>query len=351
MSSHAPVRVDPGRPFVHPAFDYLLIGGGLSLLVIGWLVFDRSPSLRLWLQTHLWTLVLLSNSAHFAGSTVRLYTKPGSFRDLPFLTMGLPLASLGVLTLAIAWPGGLGRHLQSLYVTWSPYHYAAQAYGLAVMYCYRSGSTWTDADKRWLRLACFVPFLHAFLAVDGAGIEWLAPAAVLRQPAAEAARSGAAAVLRVLSFLMPAAIFLHHQREGQSRLPLISLLIVLSNSVWLVGLRYTTSLTIAVITIFHGLQYLAILTIFHVKERVRAPGGARPWWSHALAFYLACLALGYVLFQVWPYAYVLLGFGFAESVLLVIAAINVHHFIVDAFIWRLRKDSNYAVVSAQPAVS
>jgi len=35
----------------------------------------------------------------------------------------------------------------------------------------------------------------------------------------------------------------------------------------------------------------------------------------------------------------------------VIAAINVHHFIVDAFIWRLRKDSNYAVVSAQPAVS
>ena len=33
------------------------------------------------------------------------------------------------------------------------------------------------------------------------------------------------------------------------------------------------------------------------------------------------------------------------------AAINVHHFVVDAFIWRLRKDSNYAVVSAQPAVS
>ena len=96
---------------------------------------------------------------------------------------------------------------------------------------------------------------------------------------------------------------------------------------------------------------MAILTIFHVKERVRAPGGGRLWWNQALAFYLACLALGYVLFQVWPYAYVLLGFGFAESVLLVIAAINVHHFVVDAFIWRLRKDSNYAVVSAQPAVS
>ena len=350
MSSHPRLRVDPGRPFIHPAFDYLLIGGGLSLLVIGWLTFGRAPAVRQWLQTNLWTLVLLSNSAHFAGSTVRLYTKPGSFRDLPFLTMGLPLASVAVLTLAIAWPGGLGRHLQSLYLTWSPYHYAAQAYGLAVMYCYRSGSPWTEDDKRWLRIASFLPFLHVFLAVPGAGIEWLMPAAVLRQPAAEAVRSGAVAGLRVLSFLTPAVIFLLHQREGRSRLPLISLLILLSNSVWLVGLGYTTPLTIAVVTVFHGLQYLAILTIFHVKERVRAPAGPRAWWSQALGFYAACLALGYVLFQVWPYAYVLLGFGFAESVLLVIAAINVHHFVVDAFIWRLRRDSNYAVVSAQPAV-
>ena len=28
------------------------------------------------------------------------------------------------------------------------------------------------------------------------------------------------------------------------------------------------------------------------------------------------------------------------------AVINIHHFIVDAFIWRLRKDPNYKVVAA-----
>jgi len=50
MSSHAPVRVDPGRPFVHPPFDYLLIGPPLTLPFIAWLVFARSPSLKLWLQ-------------------------------------------------------------------------------------------------------------------------------------------------------------------------------------------------------------------------------------------------------------------------------------------------------------
>jgi hypothetical protein len=52
-----------------------------------------------------------------------------------------------------------------------------------------------------------------------------------------------------------------------------------------------------------------------------------------------------------------MGFGPAESVLLVVAVINIHHFIVDAYIWKLRPgDSNRQVVvasraAAAPAVS
>ena len=45
--------------------------------------------------------------------------------------MVLPLVSIGVLTAAVLAPGTLGQNLQALYLTWSPYHYAAQAYGLA----------------------------------------------------------------------------------------------------------------------------------------------------------------------------------------------------------------------------
>ena len=56
------------------------------------------------------------------------------------------------------------------------------------------------------------------------------------------------------------------------------------------------------------------------------------------------MALGYALFQCWPLFYTTVGFGGVESILMVIAAINVHHFIVDGFIWRLRRDSNYKTV-------
>jgi hypothetical protein len=71
---------------------------------------------------------------------------------------------------------------------------------------------------------------------------------------------------------------------------------------------------------------------------------------HALWFYGASLALGYALFHALPRAFTLAGFGMVESMLLVIAAINVHHFIVDAYIWKLRPgDSNRRVVDAGAA--
>ena len=52
-----------------------------------------------------------------------------------------------------------------------------------------------------------------------------------------------------------------------------------------------------------------------------------------------------------PQAYVFAGFGMVESLLLVTAAINIHHFIVDQFIWRLKKtDGNRRIVDgAAPA--
>jgi hypothetical protein len=334
--------MDLGRPFLNLTADYLLIGGALSLSVLAFLSAGTSQPFRLWIQANLWTIVLLSNSAHFAGSTARLYSKPGAFKDFPFLTMGLPLLTVVVLTLGIALSSVLGPHIQRLYLVWSPYHYCAQSYGLAVMYCYRSSPGWRDVDKRLIRVACFLPFLRLVLTPGNPVLEWLLPALA---PASLQVARGVTYGLDALAFVLPVVLFLRHQRTDQERIPVISLLLLLTNAVWLIGIGYNDRFSVAVVTVFHGLQYLAILTIFHVRDRVRVPGNKRTAWQHGVFFYLVCLALGYLLFQAWPHAYVLLGFGYSESVLLVIAVINIHHFIVDAFIWRLRKDPNYAIVS------
>src|SRR5262245_31490528 len=120
-----------GRSFVHPLFDYLVIGGGLSLIVTA-IVLSNPGDSPLVDATMLPYFILLANSAHFASSTVRLYTKPGTKQALPFLTLAFPLVVLVVVTICLLFAGTMAGHVQALYLSWSPFHYAAQAYGLAL---------------------------------------------------------------------------------------------------------------------------------------------------------------------------------------------------------------------------
>ena len=347
-------RFPVGRAFIHPVFDALIIGGGLSLLVTALLAWGGGGfdpvSLQATLLPSLPFVIFFSNSAHFAASTVRLYTKPGAYRDLRFLTLAFPLVTLLVLFLAIAFAPIAGRPLQALYLTWSPYHYAAQAYGLAAMYCYRSGFPLQDSDKGLLRLACLTPFVHAFLDSPTVGIDWFLPQGLLDAPAFAAGRSSVVGGLGVLTFALPIVWFGRAALRERRAPPLISLLTVGSNGLWWITLNYLHAFYLA--TVFHGLQYLAVVAIFYVKEQESREAIPRGWLSHLAGFYGACLALAYLLFQTLPFAFVALGFGLAESLLLVTAVINLHHFVVDAYIWRLRRDPNYRIVTgAAPALA
>jgi hypothetical protein len=92
----------------------------------------------------------------------------------------------------------LGPHLQSLYLTWSPYHYAAQAYGLAVVYAYRSGCSLLPGDKRLLFWASMMPFFFAFVNDQGSGLHWILPASVLANASFDAVLQ---TLIRVLPYL------------------------------------------------------------------------------------------------------------------------------------------------------
>jgi hypothetical protein len=294
------------------------------------------------------SLVLLTTSAHFASSTVRLYTKPGAYEEMPTLTLVVPLMALALLTLCIFFADTLGPHLQSLSFTWSPYHYAAQAYGLAVMYSYHSGCALSDGHKSLLRAVCLLPFFLAICQPGDVGLGWVLPAAFFRSPGVGEVLLSLRILLTVLIFAAPLILFGVVWRSRSGPMPVISLLLILTNGVWWATLSYRDAFLWA--TVFHGVQYLAIVTIFDAKDRAARPGGARVRYL-SLRFYAMCVALGYGLFHLLPQAYVFAGFGFVESMLLVVAAINVHHFVVDAYIWRLGKGSNRRIVQEGVSVA
>ena len=333
-----------GRCFVHPIFDYLLIGGGLSLIVIPAVYLLAGPPVMHDFSMLPW-FILCSNSAHFAASTVRLYTKPGARDALPFLTMVFPILSLGILTLCIFEADLIGRYVQLIYLSWSPYHYGAQAYGLAVMYCVRSGCDLTQNQKNFLWWIAILPFFKVLLVATSKHVAaWQMPEQLLWSQADwRGGMNLATEVLGGLALVLPLVLFGVVWLTNRRSMPLISLLVIMTNGAWFAifslidGFIWTT--------IFHGIQYLTIVMIFHVRDRLARPENNHGVVFHTIWFYGMCLVLGYALFNCLPYGYRMLGFGAAESVLLVIAAINIHHFIVDGYIWKLgRGDANRRVV-------
>ncbi|GAB5439654.1 MAG: hypothetical protein Fues2KO_00030 [Fuerstiella sp.] len=340
-----------GRSFLHPVFDYALIGGVLSLLFIPLVYFTGLGQSASFTGMLPW-VILLSNSTHFASSTVRLYTKPGTNAELPFLTMALPIITFVVITLAVFRADLFGRWFQWLYLTWSPYHYAAQAYGIAVLYSFRSGCRLTRLQKRLLWLSALCPFIYVTLQSTYTHLfAWLFDEySIVNTPTVERLMQACINVAAMATFATPILSWLWIFRSQRQAMPLISFLAVFSNGIWFVVFPLVQGFIW--VTVFHGIQYLAIVMLFHVKDQMQQPGNRRSPVAHAILFYGISLVLGYGLFNAWPQFYRMLGFDLTESMLMVAAAINIHHFIVDAYIWKTRPgDSNRRVIEDSPGGS
>jgi hypothetical protein len=330
-----------GRSFVSPLFDLMFIAGGLSLVFgavayLGGRQFASDADLAL--------VLLFGNFAHFAASTVRLYTKPGAFKQLgAWLTVWLPIVTLALFTGVLLFAGSLVRYIFAVFVVWSPYHYSAQTYGLSVMYAYRSGCTLTEAQKRWVWWACLVPFFWSLFRPD-AGVAHILQGFGLRSvPTLESWRVHVSGLLSAAALATPLLVILSLKIRSAVTLPLISVMTIMTNAIWWTYFNYIHAMWWA--AVFHGIQYLSIVTIFHVKERARVEANRYGALFHTVTFYGACVTAAYGLFVLWPDAYVWAGFDSSLTAQLTVAVINIHHFIVDAHIWRLRKDPNYRTVT------
>src|SRR5262249_2759761 len=131
-------------------------------------------------------------------------------------------------------PQPVGRYLLALFLVWSPYHYSRQAYGLSVMYAYRSGGELEAAGKRLILWVCLLPFFWTLLHPDG-GMGLILPrtfyaAFPFRQPVMQA--------LTVLSLAAPAALWLWGRSRRAAARPLNSPVASVSAALWLPLLQY-----------------------------------------------------------------------------------------------------------------
>ena len=182
------------------------------------------------------------------------------------------------------------------------------------------------------------------------GLGWLLPTDVINaNDGLRNALNGIKLALTLLTFVMPIVLYWRVWKTKRQAVPLVILVMMVANGLWWTGLSFLDAFVIA--TIAHGIQYMAITLIYHVREQLAEPANTHGWAFHAGGFYAKCVALGYGLFNCWPFIFVWAGAGFAESMLMVIATINIHHFIVDAYIWRLRVPDNRKALVDHPAAA
>lgn len=338
-----------GRCFVNLLVDYLFVGGAITVPVFIAVYFFP------WLTptSGLITLrsFLLINGVHFAASTLRLYTKPGAKREHPFLSWGFPFVCLAAAGLGLYSPL-VGRNIGALYFTWSPYHYAAQTYGLAVMYAMRSGARLDKRDKTQMWWVCLLPFLYSFITTKQGGLNWFVPHEWLAAtPILASAHQVLVGLVTLGVFLLPVSLFWQMRRMRGRNVPLISVVLQITNGIWWICTDYLDGWWWT--AMFHSIQYLIVVVAHHVKDQmVRADvrGRLHSPLVYGGAFYGVSFVIAVVLFFVVPLGYVGLGFDGGQSFAIMVMVINLHHFIVDGFIWRAKPRARESLFS-EPAVS
>jgi hypothetical protein len=332
-----------------PRTDLLWIAGGASLLfgalavpaLVAW------PSGTAWLLLLLVQLGMLCNFPHYAATYETVYREraknPPAWRTL-----------LVSLVPAVAFLGIAGMYVETalpltfrLYVAWSAYHYAAQNFGIASMYSARASAPLTSFEKQALKLAFVAVGLPAALRGATTG---LAP--VLD----ELGRYWLGVGLLALSLGAFGTLVLRRRREGRA-FPLPVVVIFGSQVVWelLPSLRFVShaswvgavdTLWPAAIPFFHCAQYLGV-----VGWRARGVGAGQA--VRPLFWYAGLVVGGLLLFRGTA---LLQGLAFdrpAMQLNLVVAVVNIHHFVIDGMIWRKRMPAPSArtALAAPPSIA
>ena len=308
---------------------------------------------RLWIPF----VMLLVSTPHYGATLVRAYERPGDRRAYALFTLYATALLLGLF----AWGTHsvlVGSWILTVYITWSPWHYTGQNYGLAVMFLRRRGVSLDGGAKRLLYASFGLSYLLTFLALHaGASAVDYAPvsyegAAIHFLPIGLNPAWGRPA-LAVSAFAYGAvtlcALFVLVRRARFADLgPTLALMglqalwfsVPLLLRTWQIetGLAPWESPDGAYYFLWiatgHAAQYLWVTSYYARVEGADASASASlRYFAKVLLAGAAVWTLPSLLFA--PGALGLLPFD-AGLAVLTASAVNLHHFILDGAIWKLR---------------
>ena len=340
QSSSAP------NPWIYRPWIDLLIGCGAWSAPLLLLAFYASSAYSSAWAMAFYFLALLFNYPHFMATVYRAYHTRTEFQKYRIFTVHV------VLLLALA---GVVAHVWfpllpwifTLYICWSPWHYTGQNFGLLMMFARRSGLAPSSAERTAIHLSFIASFLLLMLSFHtGASGDPLILSLGLPAKFTLPARG----VLALFFVAATGWALFSLARRSSMRAILAPLTLAVTQFFWfllpaLVELfsghevpqtRYSSG----ILAVLHSTQYLWITSYYQGRE-ARAAGDTR--WSFS-RYLVTLIAGGIALFIPGPWIVSrIFHADFAASFLTFTALVNIHHFILDGALWKLR-DSRVAAL-------
>ena len=334
----------PSGPWIYGPWLDLIVGcGGWSAPLLGAALWLTQTHTHAWVVTF-YLLALAFNYPHFMATVYRAYHTRADFEKYKIFTLHITL--LLVLT-------GVMLHASyrlfpwvfTLYILWSPWHYTGQNFGLLMMFARRCGAEVTRAERFFIRAAFIASYLMLLASFETGGstdplILSLGLTAKYTLPA-RLIFGATFAILIVMGFQRLV-------RRSGVRMLAAPLTLALTQFLWFVlptllelHAQYQipqTRYSSGILAILHSAQYIWITSYYQQRE-ARAAG--EPRWRMA-GYLLTLVAGGIALFIPGPWIVSrLLHYDFTTSFLIFTALVNIHHFILDGALWKLR-DSRIA---------
>ncbi len=355
----------PGSPagarwLFGPGID-LFFGCGFGYALVLCCVLAAGPGIQTWLSGGLLAIVVLfANTPHYGATLLRVYDQRETRERYAIFSTWITAGLLLIFVVACYWHV-VGSWLVTVYLNWSPWHYAGQNYGIALMFLHRRGIAVSPRAKQWLYASFVLAFGLTFVQINGVqgdaayGVEASAtapddfanaypfiPLAIPGGIRYVLLTAGFAAYL----FVTAGAIrMLGRGVRAKELLPTVSL--IATHSLWFVvptmfqtwnlfgqAVPFSpahTQYAFIFVAASHSLQYLWITTYFARKE---------PTYRGQTRYWTQCLLLGCLVWTLPALVFapgVLGNVGYHEGLVMLVAALaNVHHFILDGAVWKLR---------------
>ncbi len=334
---------------LHPAIDLLFVCGGLSWLFFAVQFFVAKPTMSYPLLQILAFTVLIGahmlSETHTVATLVRAYGKPEERRRLSIYTEWGGLACLALLFAGL-FVKGFTPIMAKVYLLWVVQHFTAQSYGLALLYCLKRGYKLENWEKTILqsvftttavfavcRQMCFKDwspngFLAQIIPFWGPLPAWCMTVSIWLL---------ASSVVLCLFMVARKLVLERHL------LPLPSALLMVT-TVMMYTFDHNASgvVWLYIPAFFHGSQYVVISLAHYLKQR-GFPEGMQGEQIGRLALqsdglkYLGFLLMGaLVLYIGVPRLLTEFGFNYTHAFATVFCAVNLHHFLTDQAIWKLR---------------